>query len=491
MGNARREARFAADGGLLGAFSSLVARRPSAPVVVSPHRRATFGEIDSLSRAVNERVLTVAPEPGALVGLAAQNGPAFLAGFMALHRAGQSVLLLDPLAPQEDRRRIVTALGAAAVLECVPAWPSSATDFRLAGTVAAASSRVLPGIAAVKMTSGSTGAPRGVAVRVAQLLADEEALNRTMGLRDDDRLWATMPFSHSYGFTTLALSALVRGLTLLIPADRGRPFSSLAAARDLGATVYPTVPAFIQPLLRLVAPPAWPGDIRLVISAGALLSSATARDFRHTFGQPVHTFYGSSECGGICFDREGGAAERGTVGTPVDGVRLSLLPLEQPSAEEGLVVVESRSVGETYLPEPDPRLGSGHFETSDVGAWQGGELALRRRVDRAINVRGRKVDPSEVEMVLLALDGVEDAVVIGMASPDGRGAIVHAVLASRAVRPTYRDVAAWCRSRLAAYKVPSSVAFVDAIPRTSRGKVDRSALLARHPSEHDPAETHD
>ena len=207
-----------------------------------------------------------------------------------------------------------------------------------------ARSRELPGVAVVKLTSGSTGAPRGVVMRAEHVLADEAALFATMGLRDDDRLLGAVPFSHSYGFTTLALSALVRGLTLVIPADRG-PFSLLSAARDLGATVFPTVPAYIQALLRLSPPPDWPASIRLVISAGALLPRATAAQFRQTYGQPVHVFYGSSECGGICYDREGGAAERGTVGTPVNGVRVSVRPVEQIAAGEGLVVVESPARG--------------------------------------------------------------------------------------------------------------------------------------------------
>jgi acyl-CoA synthetase (AMP-forming)/AMP-acid ligase II len=134
-------------------------------------------------------------------------------------------------------------------------------------------------------------------------------------------------------------------------------------------------------------------------------------------------------------------------------------------------------VGDTYLPERDSRLGAGRFETSDVGAWQGGEIALRRRVDRVINLRGRKVDPSEVEKVLAALDGVDEAVVIGVTSPGGGEEIVRAVVACAASRLSYQSVAAWCRHKLADHKVPRSIIIVDAIPRTSRGKIDRAALL--------------
>jgi long-chain acyl-CoA synthetase len=478
----------AARDGIVRAFCNLAARRSFHTIVESPGRRATVGEIGTLSSAVCERLLRGRRERG-LVGLAAPNGPAFLAGFLALRRAGRPVLLLDPLAPEGDRRRAVANLGASAVLECADAWPASAADFRLIKDTAPVSPPTQPDIEVVKLTSGSTGSPRGVAMLVEQLLADEDALNRAMGLRDDDRLWSAIPLSHSYGFTTLALSALVRGMTLIVPAHRD-PFASLAAAHQLGTTVFPTVPAYIQALLKLSTPPPWPSRIRLVVSAGALLPATTAAQFKRTYAQPVHAFYGSSECGGICYDQQGDAAERGTVGTPVGGVRVSLKPLEQLAAGEGLVVVESRAVGNSYLPNADSRLAAGCFETSDVGTWHGGELTLRRRLDRVINVRGRKVDPSEVEKVLSGLEGVEEVVVIGLASPDGRDEIVRAVMACPSTRPMYREVAAWCRKRLADHKVPRSVVFVDAIPRTARGKIDQSALLSLPPAEHDLGERH-
>ena len=445
-------------------------------MIVSPTQRATFGEIDALSRAIADRMAAAHIEPGGLWGLAAPNGPAFLAGFLGLRRARQTAVLLDPFAPPEDRRRAVTAVGATAVMACANAWPSSVADFRLSRASTRSVRQSAGGIAAVKLTSGSTGVPRGVAMHEEHLLADEAALAITMGFRDDDRLVGALPLSHSYGFTTLALSALVRGLTLVLPSDHG-PFAPLVAARELGATVFPTVPAYVQGLLKMSRPPAWPGGLRLVISAGAVLSGTTAGQFRETYGKRIHVFYGSSECGGICYDREGGAAERGTVGTPVEGVRLSLELLDPDDVQEGLVTVESAAVGETYLPDRDSRLGEGRFVTSDVGAWQDGELVLRRRVDHLINLRGRKVNPSEVEKILVALDGVDEAVVIGVTSPDGGGEIIRAVVACAAGRLNYQRVAAWCRHKLADHKVPRSVIIVDAIPRTSRGKIDRAALL--------------
>lgn len=476
--------------GIVDAFARLVEQRSTEGMVVSPGRRSTFGDVDTLAQDVSDRVATVGLQRGTLVGLAAGSGPAFFAGLLALRRLGIAVLLLDPLAPVEDRRRAARSLGANAVLDCVDGWPSSGAAFHIHRIQPPVAMRSRADVAIVKLTSGSTGAPRGVAMCSEHVLADEAALAHTMGLRATDRLLAAIPLSHSYGFTTLALSALVRGLTLVVPADRG-PFSSLAAARTLQATVFPTIPAYIQALLKLTPPPSWPESIRLVISAGAFLPSATAAKFREVYGQPVHAFYGASECGGICYDREGGAAERGTVGTPVEGVRLSLRAVDPEAPEEGVITVESSGVGATYLPEPDSRLGAGSFATSDIGVWEGDEVVLRRRVDRVINVRGRKVDPGEVERVLADIDGVDEVVVIGVPGPTG-DEIVRAIVAGPLARRLhYRDVAVWCRQRLADHKVPRSVVFLEAIPRTSRGKVDRAALVALVPSDVDPVPTHE
>jgi len=464
-----------AEDGIVRAFSRLLARRADDVLVTAPTGRATVGDIDRLACALTARIRPFGLPAHGVVGLAVPNGPAFLAGLLSLRRMGHAVLLLDHAAPREDRRRTMVSLGACAVLECPEGWPSSPDTMRLAPVVAP-QQLLPPGTAVIKLTSGSTGVPRGVAMTAESLLADESALASTMGLTDRDRLLAMVPMSHSYGFTTLALSALVRGLPLISPGDGG-PLAPIEAARAYAATIVPTVPAYIQALLRLSQPPAWPMSLRRVITAGAVLSPATASAFRRRHGRPIHVFYGSSECGGICYDREGEAAERGTVGPPVDGVRITLSPTGD-ATDEGLVTVISPAVGATYLPDPDRRLASGTFETSDVAVWQGEEIALRRRADRVINVRGRKVDPGEVERVLAGLDGVEEAVVTSAASPNRDEHIVRAVVACPSGTLAYETIARWCQSQLADHKVPRSIVIVNAIPRNARGKVDRSALAA-------------
>jgi long-chain acyl-CoA synthetase len=462
---------------ILQAFERLARRAPLAPLVVSPERRATVSDVDALARAAGRRLaekpLTARLAPGTVVGLAAANGPGFLASLLALRRAGLAALLLDPRTPEPEARRVLRALGAPALLRCPEGWPQGPEEWSFVSPPEDGTEPppvTLPDTAVVKLTSGSTGTPRGIAASSEALLADDDALTLSMGLSDADRLLTTIPLSHSYGLASLALPALARGTLLVMPEAAGVYDPWVTAAR-LGATFFPTVPAYLDALARMGEPPPRPDSLRLVITAGAPLAAATSARFRETFGLPVHVFYGSSECGGICYDREGGAAERGTVGAPVEGVRVLVEP------DDGRVTVESAAVSSGYLPDPDERLAGGRFRAGDLAVWQDGELALRGRVDDLVNIKGKKVNPREVETVLAGLPGVDEAAVLGVPLA-GAGELLRAVVACRPGSLTAAEVLAWCRSRLSAHKVPRSVILVAALPRNSRGKLDRAALLA-------------
>jgi acyl-coenzyme A synthetase/AMP-(fatty) acid ligase len=307
-------------------------------------------------------------------------------------------------------------------------------------------------------------------------MSDDRQLARTMDLVDDERILASIPMSHSYGLSSIVMPALIRGSTIVVP-DDGGPFDAIAAARACEVTFFPTTPAFLAALLKLDDAPPLPSTLRLVVSAGAPLRPATALRFREIHGRAVKVFYGASECGGITFDREGRAGERGTVGTPVDGVTLELEPVPGKGDDIGTVRVRSAAVATAYHPVRDDSLSEGCFHSQDLGTFVGGELRLLGRVDDLINVRGKKVNPREVESLLGRLRGVTDVTVMGVDDPDAGGQIVRAVVATSDPELGSAGILAWCRSRLAAYKVPRRIVVVDKIPRTSRGKIDRAALL--------------
>lgn len=456
-------------------------RRPGDLVVVASRHQATVDDVDRLARAAGRQLERTALAPGAVVGLAVANGPGFLAALVALRRAACAALLFDARAPKAESERVAAALGAAAVLTCRRAWPRGESDF-VVSPVAGGSPAVLPPeIAVVKLTSGSTGEPRGILTPSAALVADDAALAVTMGLADDERIVAAIPLPHSYGLSSVAMPALMRRTLLVVP-EAGCPFDPMRLARDKEATFLPTVPAYLQALVRMASPPRAPASLRLVVTAGAPLEPCTAVRFREVYERPVHVFYGASECGGIAFDRDGTAGERGTLGRPVAGVEVTLEPLaETPCGERGTVTVASAAVAAGYYPEPDPRLEGGRFRTSDIGRWDDGELVLEGRLDDLINVRGKKVNPREVDAVVAQLAGVDEVVTLGVTLPGQHEKIVRSFVACRPGRLSFETVQAWCRRHLAEHKVPRSIVLLEEIPRTARGKLDRAALLALEP----------
>jgi long-chain acyl-CoA synthetase len=471
---------------ILDPWASLVRRRPGDPLVLSTARAMAVGEVDRWALDCAGRAERSCP--GELVALAADNGPGFLAAFVGLRRAGCVVLLLDARAPRGQRRALATSFGARALAEVREPWPHTAGWLLLtpaAPQPATLSQRDTPPLpvetAVLKLTSGSTGTPRAIAVSGAALVADDRQLAATMRLRPDERILAAVPLSHSYGFSSIALPALLRGSPILVP-DLRRPWGALSAAHRLGATFVPAVPALLDPVARARQPPPPSAELRLLVSAGAPLLPATARAVRERWGHAVRAFYGASECGGIAFDREGGAAERGTVGTPVDGVAIDVET--DQAAGPGRVTVKSAAVAASYVPRPQPELAGGVYRSADLASWRDSELVLRGRIDDLINVKGKKVHPGEVEDVIRRLPGVVDVLVLAAPAPGG-GELVKAVVVpgDRALDP--EAVRRFSQAHLAEHQVPRSVVLVSELPRNARGKVDRAA--AREVVELEPA----
>lgn len=453
-------------------FGQLAEERPGALALQELERSVTRAELAAVAHGAAARLAGAGVGPGDAVALRAAPGAGFVAAFLALRWVGACVVLLDPGTGEADGRRTLAGLPVR-YLWSIPAgepWPLASMPESLGEGLSGVSSE----LAAIKLSSGSSGAPVGIAVRAEQLVADGEQIAASMGLRPDDRFLCVIPFSHSYGFSVLVTPLLLMGSPLLVPglSDPWR------MGGEHGATVLPSVPAWFRAQLRGQGEGlAEAGSgVRLSVSAGAPLVPELAREWRERLGRPIQVLYGSSECGSITFDRDGGAAERGAVGTPLEGVEVELVG----EGEARHVRVRSRAVAEGYLPA-DParssRLQGGQFDTEDLGTWADGELRLLGRRSAWINVNGKKVDPVEVEQTLRRMAGVDEVAVLGKPLGDGRGEAVRAVIACPAGGLDYGSVSAYCRARLAPYKVPRSIVLVPSLPRTERGKLDRKALL--------------
>jgi acyl-CoA synthetase (AMP-forming)/AMP-acid ligase II len=376
------------------------------------------------------------------VALAEPNGPGWLAAFIGLLRAGAIVVPLDPAEPAEARAATALAAGANWIWEAgqlrqlASHPPARRTDYCL-----------------IKLTSGSTGTPRALVFSHVQMIADGRQICASMGIRPDDLNLGIIPFGHSYGLGNLIVPLLIQG-TPIVTAASPLPNALAADCARWKPTVFPAVPTLLRALAQAEADPVALASLRLVISAGAPLTPEIAAAFAQHFDRRIHSFYGSSETGGISFDRTGEASLSGrSVGTPMEGVRLTF-------RRGGRFLVESAAV-----------MGAGHHSPPDRAQFsEGGELVLLGRTGRTAKIGGRRIDLGEIEKLLRATPGVRDA--YAMIHPSRADAIAAAV-SGEIDAATLRTS---LRLRTALWKIPERLLVLSELPRNARGKVDRVRL---------------
>ena len=244
-----------------------------------------------------------------------------------------------------------------------------------------------------------------------------------------------------------------------------------------GARHLPGAPFMFDHMVTHPPPNGWPPSLTRLVSAGAPLEPSVAERFHAAFGVKIHSFYGTSETGGIAFDEADGPATDGFVGRALPGVEISL---RDPDDEgRGRVHVRSSAVSIGYAGGRDAdAFVDGGFLTTDLATLDADQgLTLRGRVSSFVNVAGRKVQPEEVERALREFPGVVDARVLGMEDRH-RGEKLVACLVIAGDRPSLLALRSYCGRRLAAHKIPRAFVVLDRIPLTARGKTDRERLRA-------------
>lgn len=321
----------------------------------------------------------------------------------------------------------------------------------------------------LKITSATTGPARLVAFTAAQLAADADNIVATMGLRPDWPNLAVISMAHSYGFSNLVLPLLLQGIPLIVtPSPLPEAVKQAAAAWP--ALTLPGVPALWRAWLEAGA---IPSCVQLAISAGAPLPAALEQGAFAATGVKIHNFYGSSECGGIAYDRSPvPRCEDAYVGTSMDNVQLSI-------ADDGCLQVDSPAVAETYWPEPSEALCDGSFRTGDLAELRQGMVHLRGRVGDQINVAGRKVLPSVIEQALLRHAGIQECLVFGVPSGDADRADLIVACVVTATPLTVEALRQFLLDRLPAWQVPREWWFVESLSVNQRGKLSRAEWRQR------------
>jgi long-chain acyl-CoA synthetase len=438
----------------------------------------SFRDIEEQARAFEAKMARLLP--GAVVAIQIGNHEDWPAVFIACLRKQLVVLPLDQSIGEQQRDAALEICRASVLVSALSAEVFAKEEVHSENSPQIIPLRTAEAIAdwgenvpsLLKLTSGTTAAPRAIRFRSHQLLADCNQICDTMDISDADLNFGVIPVSHSYGFSNLLTPLMARGVPMVVSRDR-TPRAVLADLARTSATVFPGTPAFYQAFCDIGDVPPLP-KLRLCISAGAPLASAVAKTFFEKFKQPIHSFYGASECGGICYDRYGTTFEDGLVGQPMRGVEVALM---DPMDSASQIRVRSAAVSDGYFPEPDAqKLGDGVFVPDDLLARHDSALKIVGRISDVINVAGKKVNPAEVEAHLLRFKGVRQAVVFGR--PTGAGLrneeVAACVLTSPGVSES--DLLRFCRTALSGWQVPKRIFIVDIIPTNERGKISRREL---------------
>ena len=382
-----------------------------------------------------------------LIALKLRDQRAFVERVRQAWSQGEAVLPLDPGAP--------APLIAAHIARFAPdLLVSEAGEWPLPKPLP-----VRPDTAAVLLTSGTTGAPKGVELSLSALREAARLVHERLGAVVGDRWTCPLPLHHIAGFSMIVRSeALGTEIEFVDPGDG----ASLERAEGNLVSLVPTQ------LVRLMA-----DGVDLTRFKAALLGGSAVPegllDGARAAGVNVVRTYGMTEtAGGVVYD-----------GVPLAGVSVrvgdSVLP-GAVSSDTETVALRTPTLMTGYHGS-DTTQGD-WFETNDVGRITGGKLAILGRADDIINTGGEKVMPREVEEALLDQPGVSDAFVYGAPDPEWGERVVAVVAGDERSRDS---LTAALKERLARHQIPKEIVFVPKIPRSASGKVDKALLKEQAP----------
>lgn len=337
-------------------------------------------------------------------------------------------------------------------------------------------------------TSGTTGAPKGAMTTHGQNIAVFEEWSAAVGLCAEDRYLVVNPFFHSFGYKAGWLAALLRGATIYPEArfDAERVLHQVERHR---ITMLPGPPTLFQSLL---AEPATRNanlsSLRCAVTGAAVVPVQLVRDMKRQLGfDEVYTAYGLTESSGVvslCHREDDFETIASTCGRAMRGVEIRIADAQGaplPAGEPGEVWVRGFNVMQGYLDDPEATAEaitpSGWLKTGDVGVLDGrGYLRITDRLKDMYICGGFNCYPAEVENLLVEHPDIAEVAVVG--SPDERlGEVGHAfVVRSPGSKPQPGELIEWARGRMANFKVPRHIGFLDELPRNASGKVQKFLL---------------
>jgi len=357
------------------------------------------------------------------------------------------------------------------------------------GAAGAAPVRDAEAPALLLYTSGSTGTPRGVLQTHANIAANTRSICEYLELTIRDRAMAILPLCYCYGKSVLQ-THLMAGGSVFFDHRFMYPRVVLEAIGEQQCTGFAGVPLTFELIERQVDPRTIAmRSLRYLTQAGGGMSVSTTRWVREAFA-PARLFvmYGQTEATARLsyLPPERGDDKAGSIGLPIPGVELKVVDetgAVAPTNEEGHLIARGANVTPGYFRAPEESadiLRNGWLWTGDLARKDDeGFFYITGRVKDVLKIDGHRVSAAEIEQRLSAHPDVVEAAVVSEPDPV-RGEIAVAFVVTRAgATLSEADLRRYCREHLPPYKVPASIRFVDALPRTGVGKVAKAELATR------------
>jgi malonyl-CoA/methylmalonyl-CoA synthetase len=457
------------------------------PALVAGEIARSHDELRAAASRAARRLEDAGVSQGTHVALFAENSAAWIVSYLGLQLLGATVVGMNPAFKEAEAEQILTDSEAAVALVDAGRQPlidtlrPRLTALRTMARVdeigspdpsslASSTPSLGPDSPALLLyTSGTTGRPKGALLDHGNLLAQGRGVVEAWRWTAADRLVLALPLFHVHGLAIALHGSLIAGGCAILV-----PFSPENVIRELraGGTMFFGVPAMYQRLCDyLDRNPADLRHVRLFVAGSAPLPATLFERCERILGQPVLERYGITEGGIVVSNPYDGPRQPGRVGYPLPGVEVRLGEQDEVQLKGGQVF---KGYWRNAAASADA-FADGWFRTGDIGEIAtDGTLAIRGRIKELIISGGYNVYPREVEMVLEQHPTVAEVAVAGLPSERWGEEVTAFVVARTTVDE--QELIAYTRDRLATYKCPRAVRFIDAIPRNAMGKIDRSRL---------------
>ncbi len=440
--------------------------------LLSDGSEISYGALEDAAARVAARLIAEGVEPGDRVGMQVEKSHQAVMVYLGVLKAGAVFLPLNAAYTSSEIQYFVDDAEPRVFITDAPAFVDGASAFP---PLAASVPRAAADLASIIYTSGTTGRSKGAMLSHGALASNALALHESWGFTPDDVLLHALPIFHVHGLFVALHCAFLSGAPMVwLP-----KFTDAEVLAGLArSTVMMGVPTFYT---RLLANSQFTREraqhMRLFVSGSAPLLESTFAEFEDRTGLRILERYGMSEAVIITSNPLNGERIPGSVGYPLPGVELRVGGGE----ETGVIQIRGPSVFSGYWRNPEKTAEEftvdGFFITGDVGRQDpDGRVWISGRAKDLIISGGYNVYPKEIELIFDELPGVQESAVIGVPHPDFGEGVVAVVIG----QGDEAALIAEARSRLAAFKAPKRVMFVDELPRNAMGKVQKNLLRQRY-----------